>query len=510
MRSLGLAQAIKIWSTIGLLAPRSTHRGLMTKKSTRRPSANPANAANQTPAPSTALANVANPANPKRTYISLTRDAIEKIDTPGFHWFGDPKGFGLKVLSTRSEATGRLDRVYIAEGKIKGEKNKSCRVTIGRHGVFTPNQARDEAKKYLALMAQGINPNDEARKNRAVTASEKQRASLTLQQVLDDYCRTRQLKESTEHDYRKIVKRCFGEWLNRPIVAITKDMVERRHQQLSNLENPKKPGWSGKAQANLAMRVLRAVFTYAGHTYEDASGKALVTDNPVKRLSQVRAWNRVARRQSVIKQHELMPWYQSVVNLKNDSVRDYLLLCLFTGLRRNEAAGLRWEDVDLTGKTLTVRDTKNHSDHILPLSDFIYDMLRKRWSARKNEYVFPGGMPGATFDGHLVDPKKAIAQVTKDTSIRFMVHDLRRTFLTIAESLDIPHYALKKLANHRSGADVTQGYIVVDVERLRGPMQKITDAIKLLSAIDQSEQSDAASAEEHHESAIVLPFKKAR
>lgn len=50
-------------------------------------------------------------------------------------------------------------------------------------------------------------------------------------------------------------------------------------------------------------------------------------------------------------------------------------------------------------------------------------------------------------------------------------------FITIAESLDIPAYALKRLLNHKTGADVTAGYIVIDVKRLREPMQKITDFI---------------------------------
>jgi integrase len=57
----------------------------------------------------------------------------------------------------------------------------------------------------------------------------------------------------------------------------------------------------------------------------------------------------------------------------------------------------------------------------------------------------------------------------------FTLHDLRRTFITVAESLDIPAYAIKRLVNHKLSGDVTAGYIVGDVERLRAPMQRITD-----------------------------------
>jgi len=41
------------------------------------------------------------------------------------------------------------------------------------------------------------------------------------------------------------------------------------------------------------------------------------------------------------------------------------------------------------------------------------------------------------------------------TGIKFCCHDLRRTFITITENLDIPHYTLKALLNHSKGNDVT-------------------------------------------------------
>lgn len=50
--------------------------------------------------------------------------------------------------------------------------------------------------------------------------------------------------------------------------------------------------------------------------------------------------------------------------------------------------------------------------------------------------------------------------------------------MTITEYLDIPHYALKRLINHTDGADVTDGYIVTEVELLRAPMQRIADCIR--------------------------------
>jgi len=59
--------------------------------------------------------------------------------------------------------------------------------------------------------------------------------------------------------------------------------------------------------------------------------------------------------------------------------------------------------------------------------------------------------------------------------------------------LDIPAYALKRLLNHANGADVTAGYIVANVERLREPMQKITDFVLKAAGLKDS--------------AEIIPFK---
>jgi integrase len=127
--------------------------------------------------------------------------------------------------------------------------------------------------------------------------------------------------------------------------------------------------------------------------------------------------------------------------------------------------------VDLKAKTLTILDTKNHDTHTLPLSSYLYELLLNRFQNKINDYVFPG--KGAS--GHIIEPRKQMANVTKLSGIHFTVHDLRRTFITIAEGLDISSYALKRLMNHKMNGDITAGYIVTDVERLRKPMQQIND-----------------------------------
>lgn len=288
--------------------------------------------------------------------------------------------------------------------------------------------------------------------------------AVTLNQVFADYMEARKsLKHNTLYNYKRVLTVGFANWGSKPLISITKDKVARHHLALGKEH--------GEAYANLAMRLLRAIFNFAAGQYEDAQGKSLVTENPVKRLSQTRAWYRIERRQTFIKAHELGSWYVGVQSLKNETLRDYLLLILFSGLRRQEAATLKWSQVDLVSKTLIVIDTKNHEPHTVALSDYLHALPKSRKKTSTSEYVFPGTGAG----GFIIEPRKQMAHVTKISDIHFTVHDLRRTFITVAESLDIPAYALKRLLNHKMNGDITAGYIVADVERLRKPMQQITD-----------------------------------
>jgi integrase len=76
-----------------------------------------------------------------------------------------------------------------------------------------------------------------------------------------------------------------------------------------------------------------------------------------------------------------------------------------------------------------------------------------------------------------VEPRTAVSRISELSGVPFTLHDLRRTFITIAESLDIPGYAFKRLLNHKDPNDMTAGYTVSNVDRLREPMQRITEFI---------------------------------
>ena len=387
--------------------------------------------------------------------MRITKTFIDKLGPPpiasngrasqAFYRDSAIPGFALRITSAGAKA-------FIIERRING---KVKRVTLGKYGNLTVEQARQEAMKFLGSVAIGKDPVAEAKAKRV--------RKITLNEVFADYLNSREdLKPTTRHDYSRGIHKYLEDWAFKPIAEISKDMVEIRHQEL---------GKRSKARANNTMRVLRALFNYAMSKYEDSKGKPIIETNPVDRLSQTRAWFNIERRQTVIKAHQLKDWYEATLQLERDTTRDYLYLLLFTGLRKTEAAKLTWDNVDFKEKSITFKETKNKQMHILPLSDFLYDLLKGRSEIKSSPYVFPA----ESVSGHLVEPKKAVDRVAKLSGVPFTPHDLRRTFITIAESLDIPAYALKRLLNHKDSQDVTAGYIVPDINRLRRPMDKISN-----------------------------------
>ncbi|MBT4722667.1 tyrosine-type recombinase/integrase, partial [Candidatus Falkowbacteria bacterium] len=170
--------------------------------------------------------------------------------------------------------------------------------------------------------------------------------------------------------------------------------------------------------------------------------------------------------------------YKDIYIESSEVCRDLFLFILFTGLRRSEASNLMWSNIDFKDHSLTIEDTKNHEDHSLPLTPFLLQILERRKS--DGLYIFQGStsdFKSLTPNKPIINTKNQVKRVRKMSNIYFSLHDLRRTFITIAEGLDINTYALKQLLNHKDRRDVTGGYIITDMERLREPMNKIANYI---------------------------------
>lgn len=72
-----------------------------------------------------------------------------------------------------------------------------------------------------------------------------------------------------------------------------------------------------------------------------------------------------------------------------------------------------------------------------------------------------------------MEPRKQILRICNSSGVHFRIHDLRCAFLTDAKILKISVSALERPANDNLASDVTAGYIISDVERLRAPVRSV-------------------------------------
>lgn len=419
--------------------------------------------------------------------LKLNDRAIERLhpDPDGkqcLYWDTTMVGFGVLVSG-------------IGDAKTYVVKTHGVRRKVGRVGVMTLAEARAAAQE---LMRSG------PRRKPAT-------GPLTLAAALDAYLAAHDLSARTKQDYADGVKRYFGDWLELPLQELTRDMVEARHKTIAadverrhallakqhqalhlrraeRIEQQwpqaakrhrakadaaaERVPFSGKGTANKAMRVLRALYNYALDRNPE------LPPNPVRLRRQ---WHKIRPRERHLAATDLPLFYKAVIELESPIGRDYLLLLLFTGLRRREAAALRWTDVDLKARTLTIPAERTKADRKLdlPLTDVVHDMLIARRAIGRTEFVFLAH----SRSGHIEEPRFYLDQITASCGVKVAAHDLRRTFITIAESCDISPMALQALVNHSPGRSITADYVQMNVERLREPAQRVADRLKQLCGV---------------------------
>ena len=397
--------------------------------------------------------------------VKLTKANMGKIESVAGrqvdYYDTELSGFGLRVTSDTM--------TFMVYRRVRGESNKSY-IPIGRYGEFTPEQARTVAKDYIRHMELGENPHPKFKQRQE---------TITVNDLYCQYIAKRKypLAATTLYQYESWLKNYFSDWRRYDATSVTGTMVADRLQDLE--------ASSGTVQASNAIKLLRTIYRFGMVLHPDT-----IKRNPVDIVREIRGrfWSKRERRKTLIANKDLPVWYNAVSEYDNPKGRDYLLFTLFTGLRKMEAAKLQWSDVDFKAKTFTFipekkRGEKPEDDRVtMPLSNYVRKLLLKRRSMYyENNFVFPGRVTAV----HITNPSNWVRDMVAATGIKFCLHDLRRTYITVAESCDIPHYALKAMLNHSIGNDVTGGYVCMSVDRLREPVQRVTDRIlELINACE--------------------------
>jgi integrase len=381
--------------------------------------------------------------------LNLTQKAIARLPAPHpdgkqtVYWDDELHGFGVQCSGKTNQ------KMFIAQRDLPSGKTR--RITLGTVSGLALDAAKKRAEDTLDDLRRGLDPKHKA-------------ATFTLRTALEDYLAARpNLRPASVKLYR-VVERVLEAWLDRDLKDITPEMIENRHRAIATE--------IGNVTANLMMRILGFVWIFA-------ADRATLPANPVLRLR--RQWYAEPRRKRKVSFDQLPDFYRAVCGLPNPVARDYILLMLFTGMRRGEAAALRWEHVHLTQKIIRVPAelTKAKRELEIPMSAFLHDLLvARRAIGSVSAFIFPG--PGKA-TGHITSADNALAMVAEATGIKVSPHDLRRTYSSVAESLDISWLAMKTLLNHAIG-DVTEGYPQISTEQLRERVERI--AVKLLALCD--------------------------
>lgn len=389
-----------------------------------------------------------------------TKGAVDALSLPHgkvqeLYWCTDLTGFGVVV--------GKRTKTFVVQRPAG--KGRNPRVTIGRYGTITLHDARKQAEEIIGVIRGGVDPNE---KRRAAAAD-----NMTLREAWNLYKEHLDAKERsprTGDEYWKNLKRYCADWLDRPLVEITRDAARKRHLKIGK-EN-------GKSAANATMVALRAIWRRVRRQHPALD--APPTDNVDLYKTQ--------NRKEVIPYDKLPDWWAGVQSIQNPVRRDLYIWLLFTGTRSEEARTLRWDQVDLKAGTVHFPVTKTGA-FTLPLSDRLVELLEARRNCKttaiifgdekqqikRDTFVFPALRSKS---GHIEEAKLNEDEVEL-FPCKWTPHVLRHTYITLAANkVGISDTHRRLLVNHAvpQSGDAHLGYNHPEIDDLRRSQQAVTDA----------------------------------
>lgn len=349
-----------------------------------------------------------------------TKKRLEVIDAGcrGLRLRVTPAGSTSWVLACR-DRTGRMRRFELGD---YGDKK-------GQLGIAS---ARDACRTlHVKVKKEGADPVAEKRRDRAIGTDAKAGIG-TLTALLDSYEAARGTKLKTWAEYRARIDSVFAKELPKALATLTRADLQATADR-----------WPSQHSAGAAVRYLRPIIRWA------ADRQPALAD-----LANVVPPSAIQTRKRVLSEAELGKLLPALVASTTPQAACFRFL-LMTLARRDEAAGARWQDVDLKAATWLITDTKNKEPHIVPLPRQAVALLQirlpkdKDGKARKpapEALIFATGTGGALSNWDRAS--KAIMETSKTKG--WTRHDLRRSGATLLGEMGVEPHVIEAALNHVS------------------------------------------------------------
>ena len=383
----------------------------------------------------------------RRTTIS--RSTVEKLkaDKDTVFWDSELLGFGVRVYPT-----GR--KVYVVQTRTGGENGK--RVTVGRHGVITPEEARRRAALIVSRIKAGEDPIPEPM---AVTEAKGPTVADLAAVYLEEIVEVR-LKPASAKVYRSVIGKHILPVLGRkPALSVDHAAVSALHHSLA----------ATPAAANRAVEMLFRI-------YRAAEERELIPEgsNPCRQVTM----NRPRRHERFLTDTEFRRLGRVLdEEEKNGGGRMYaamaIRLLLLTGCRKNEVLNLRWDHVDLEAREMRLADGKTGPRRV-QLSPAAAEVLACIPRVEGNPHVNPGMRPGS----RMSDLQRPWMRIRERAGLEDMrLHDCRHSFASRALALGESLPAIGRLLGH-SQVQTTARYAHLAPDTLHESALRVSSRIE--------------------------------
>jgi integrase len=317
---------------------------------------------------------------------------------------------------------------------------KQFRMTLGVWPLMSVEEARQRAMEMLAECRAGRRPSGKIVK-----------ALPTVREALVSYCAAKGIKASSAKRYDSMVRTHFPDWLDRSVEEMGGQGFAEHCLAFAQSK--------GAALVEVGRGIVTALIKYVNAVH----GLALVS--PFGRLAAAGLMPERSQPRARVLQEADLPAWKVAVDKLGEKQRDYLLLMLYTGLRRNEGRELRRKQIDLVGGVLSVPMTKNGKPHSLPVTPVMREILERRCVGLGDE--------GELFAG--VSAEHIHSMAMRLGAPRFMLHDLRKMVATVGEKLGLSDAVMRRILNHTAPkSDVLhRHYVGLRVEDVRSELERI-------------------------------------